>query len=157
MGSTVRSATPTNQPQKLTAGSIRWRCWPLVDQPAWSWIVPLGIVMAGYSVYWVGGGWFLAFAVGAALAITLRSFLLPVTFEVTSSALRRLALGRLRLIPWQAIRAYQLRPTGIMFFQRADPTTLDLPNGLFVPYPPDADELLIAVRLYSPHAVELPS
>jgi hypothetical protein len=27
---------------------------------------------------------------------------------------------------------------------------------LFVPYPPDEDELLMAVRLYLPHAVELP-
>ncbi len=157
MGSTVRSIIAPDQPQQLTAGSLRWRNWPLVDQPAWSWAVPLGIFAVAFLVYWVSGSWFMATAAAAALAAAMRSFLLPTTFEVTSSGLRRLALGRLRLIPWQAIRAYQLRATGVLLFQRADPTTLDLPGGLFVPYPYDEDELLVAVRLYLPHAAELPS
>ena len=32
----------------------------------------------------------------------------------------------MRLVPWHAIRAYQLRSTGVVFFQRADPTPIDL-------------------------------
>ena len=156
MGSTVRSTIPSNQPQQLTAGSLRWRSWPLVDQPAGSWIVPLAIFAVAFLVYWASGSWFMATAAAVALAVAMRSFLLPTTFEVTSSGLRRLALRRVRLVPWQAIRAYQLRATGVLFFQRADPTPLDLPGGLFVQFPPDEDELLVAVRLYLPHAVVLP-
>jgi hypothetical protein len=156
MGSTVRSTIPPSEPQQLTAGSLRWRSWPLVDQPAWSWAVPLAIFAVAFLVYWASGSWFMATAAAAALSAALWSFLLPTTFEVTSSGLRRLALWRTRLVPWQAIRAYQLRATGVLFFQRADPTALDLQGGLFVPYPPDEDELLVAVRLYLPHAVELP-
>ena len=156
MGSTVRTTIPPDQPQQLTAGSLRWRSWPLVDRPAWSWAVPLTIFAVAFFVYWASGSWFMATAAAAALAVALWSFLLPTTFEVTSAGLRRLALGRIRLVPWQAIRAYQLRATGVLFFQPTDPTALDLPGGLFVPYPQDEDELLVAVRQYLPHAVELP-
>jgi hypothetical protein len=155
MGSTVRSMSPPFPPQQL-AGSLRWRTWPLVDQPTWSWVVPLGILSVGSFVYWFAGSWFLAILACAALTAAFWQFLLPVTYEVTSLGLRRQALRRLRLVPWQAIRAYQMRTTGAALFRRADPTALDLPSSLFVPYPPDADELLVALRLYLPHAVEVP-
>lgn len=122
----------------------------------WSWLVPLGILSIGGSVYWLGGGWFLAALACAALSAAFWQFLLPITYEVTSLGLRRQALRRLRLIPWQAIRAYQLRSTGVACFRRPDPTAMDLPSCLFVPYPSDADELLVALRLYLPHAVEVP-
>ena len=156
MGSTIRSTTPPVEPQQLAAGSLRWRSWPLVDQPAWSWLVPLGILLVGCFVFWLGGGWFLALVASAALATALWQFVLPVSYEVTSLGLRRLTLRRVRLVPWQAIRAYQMRATGVAFFQRPDPTAMDMLSSLFVPYPPDEDELLVAVRLYLRHAVELP-
>jgi hypothetical protein len=151
MGSTVRSTSP---PQQLSTGSLRLRSWPLVDQPMWSWLVPLGILLVSSYVYWIGG-WFLATLTSAALVVAFWQFWLPVSYEVTSLGLKRLALRRLRLVPWQAIRAYQMRATGVAFFRRPDPTAMDLPNSLFVPYPPDEDELLVAVRLYLPHAVEV--
>jgi hypothetical protein len=151
MGSTVRSTSP---PQQLSTGSLRWRSWPLVDQPTWSWLVPLSILLVSGYVYWLGG-WFLAALTCAALIIAFWQFMLPVSYEVTSLGLRRLALRRVRLVPWQAIRAYEMRATGVAFFRRPEPTAMDLPSSLFVPYPPDADELLVAVRLYLPHAVEV--
>jgi hypothetical protein len=156
MGSTVRSTTP---PILLHAASdsIRWRCWPLVEHAAWSWLALAGIAVAAGFVYWMGGGWVLALAVMAALAAILWQFLVPVTFEATPLGLRRYALGRVRLVPWQAMRAYQLRPTGVVFYQSPDPSRLDLLRSLFVPYPADEDELLLALRMYLPHATELPS
>ena len=156
MGSTVRSMSPPFPPPQLAAGSLRWRSWPLVDQPMWAWLVPLGILSIGGFVFWLGGSWILALVACAALAAAFWQFLLPVTYEVTSLGLRRQALRRRRLIPWQAIRAYQLRTTGVACFRRPEPTAMDLPNCLFVPYPPDADELLVALRLYLPHAVDVP-
>ncbi len=153
MGSTIRSTGPPIQLQANT--SVRWRNWPLVDRPTWSWLVPLGILILSGIVFQLGGGWFLSLVVIAALAAVLWQFLVPVSFEVTSLGLRRYALGRVRLIPWQAIRAYQLRPTGIVFFQQPSPTKLDLLSSLFVPYPQAEDEMLVAVRSYLPHASEL--
>jgi hypothetical protein len=118
--------------------------------------VPLGIALAGGFVYWSGGGWLVTLAIVAALAVVLWQFLLPVRFELTSLGVRRYALGRVRLIPWQAIRAYQLRRSGIVFFQHPSPTKIDFARSLFVPYPADEDELLVTIRLYLPHATELP-
>ena len=155
MGSTIRSSTPPVQSQQLATGSLRWRSWPLADHLAWSWLVPLAILMVGFFVFWLGGGWFLAILASGALAVTLWQFICPVSYEVTSLGLRRHALGRIRLVPWQAIRAYQLRATGVALFQRSDPTAADCLGSLFVPYPSDEDELLVAMRLYLPSAVEL--
>jgi hypothetical protein len=156
MGSTIRSTGP---PILLhtASDSIRWRNWPLVDCAAWPWLALIGIAAVGGFVFWMGGSWFLALAVMAALAVILWQFLVPVTYEATSLGLRRYALGRVRLVPWQAIRAYQLRPTGVVLYQTPDPTRLDLLRSLFVPYPTDEDEMLVAVRMYLPHATEMPS
>lgn len=155
MGSTIRT---TQQPDAEPSGSasIRWRSWPLVDQSPWSWLLPVGILGIAALICWLDGGWALAICALVALAIAMWQFMLPVNFEICSLGVRRYALGRTRLVPWRAIRAYQLRSTGVVFFQRSDPTTIDLLTSLFVPYSRDEDEVVVALRLYLPHAVELP-
>jgi hypothetical protein len=156
MGSTIRSTGPPILLHTDGAETIRWRSWPLVDHASWSWTALVGMALVGGFVLWMGGSWFLALAIIAALTVIMRQFLVPVTFEVTSLGLRRYALGRVRLVPWQAIRAYQLRSTGVLFVQHPTPTRLDILRGLFVPYPADEDEMLVELRMYLPHATELP-
>ncbi|HEX4415205.1 MAG TPA: hypothetical protein VH107_16355 [Lacipirellulaceae bacterium] len=156
MGSTIRSPTSTSEPHSLASGSLRWRTWPLVDWIAWSWMLPVGIILLGLFVFWQGGGLPLAIAAMIVAAISVWPMWLPTNFEVTSLGLRRKTPQRIRLIPWTAIRAYQLRTTGVMLFQQPEPSTRDVLSGLFVPYPQDADELVVALRLYVPHATELP-
>lgn len=156
MGSTVRSPTSPSEPRSLAAGSLRWRTWPLIDRIAWSWLLPVGIILLGLFVYWEGGGLPLAIAAMIVAAISVWPMWLPTTFEVTSLGLRRKTPQRIRLIPWTAIRAYQLRATGVMLFQQPNPSGLEMLGGLFVPYPNDADELVVALRLYVSHATELP-
>jgi len=155
MGSTVRRKPNLVEPESSGSATIRWRNWPLVDAPQWSWLLPIAVLCVGAVVWLLGGGWLLALAAVAALAVGMWQFFLPTTFEVCSLGIRRLALGRTRLVPWHAIRAYQLRSTGAVFFQRVDPTALDVLSSFFVPYPHDEDEMVVAVRLYLPNAVEL--
>jgi hypothetical protein len=154
MASTTRSRTP--QIEHPAAAALRWRSWPLKDRPRWSWLVACGLLGAGAAVWFAGGGWLLGVAAIAGLAGTLWQFLLPVRYEVDSLGVRRSALRRSRLIPWHSVRAYQLRPTGVVLYQRVDPTKIDLLRSVFVPYPGDEDELLCAMREHLPHAVELP-
>lgn len=157
MGSTVRSiGRPDEEESAAPSATIRWRNWPLADEWHWSWLLPLGILGVGAAVAWLGDGWLVGLVAVGTLAVAMWQFLLPVTYEVCSLGIRRYALGRMRLVPWSAIRAYQLRSTGVVFFQRSDPTAIDLLNSLFVPYPSDEDEVVVAVRLYLPQAVELP-
>ncbi len=141
--------------ESSATATIRWRSWPLADNPRTSWLLPTGVLSAGIIVLWLGGGWLLSLVAVVSLALTVWQYLLPVTFEICSLGVRRYALGRMRLVQWSAIRAYQLRSTGVVFFQRVDPTTIDLLSSIFVPYPSDEDEVVVAVRLYLPHAMEM--
>ena len=156
MGSTVRTTSKPEESERLAAAVIRWRSWPLADNPRWSWLLPVAMLCIGVVLWSLGGGWFVPLVAILSMAMSLWQFLLPVTFEICATGVRRCALKRTRLVPWQAIRAYQLRSTGVVFFQRPDPTTIDWLNSLFVPYPTEEDEVVIAVRLYLPHAIELP-
>lgn len=157
MSSTVRSSASTSGPVPLSAGVVRWRCWPLVDQRAWSWIVPLLLVLTALIVGWWDGGLFLAIFVSGVGLTCLRSFLFPVSYELSATGLQRRAFGRLRLIPWQAIRSYQLRTSGVLCFRRDRPTLLDLPGSLFIPFPTDADDVVSALMQYLSRANELPN
>jgi hypothetical protein len=128
----------------------------MLDHIAWSWLLPLGIALVGLFVFWMGSSVLLAIAAMIAVAVAMWPMWLPTTFEVTSLGLRRKTPRRIRLIPWTAIRSYQLRTTGAMLFQHPEPSVLDIVSGLFVPYPDDPDELIVALRLYLPHATEVP-
>jgi hypothetical protein len=122
----------------------------------WSWAVPVGILLVGLFTFCAGDSWFVAFIAVAALAITLRSFFLPTHFEATPLGLRRRSMRNVRVIPWPSIRAYQVRATGLVLYQRSDPTAIDLPQSLFVPFPDESADILAATKSYLPHAVELP-
>jgi hypothetical protein len=135
----------------------RWRSWPLWDHVSWSWAIPLAILLFGGVVGYWGSSVLLAILVVVGITATLWQFFMPVTYEIDVLGLRRYALARTRLIPWHAVRAYRLRPTGIVLYQRGDPTKIDLLRSTFVPYPPDEDEALIAIRDHLPHAAELPN
>jgi hypothetical protein len=135
---------------------LRWRSWPLRDNIHWSWAVVLACALAGGAVTLVSGNWLLGILAMAALAVAGRQFLLPATYEVYSLGFRRHTLGRTRIVPWHAVRAYRPSATGIILFQRPDPTAVDALRSFFLPYPADEDELLCAVREHLGHAVELP-
>jgi hypothetical protein len=152
MTSTSRSTAPA-RPEK--SDTLYWRSWPLVERRPWSWLAIVFLASVGVGVWYLDGGWMLAAAAAVGLALTLWEFLLPVDYEVASQGLRRSVLNRTRLVPWHAIRAYQLRPTGIVLYQRSDPGTIDMLRSMFVPFPSEADELLVAMRQYASHATEL--
>jgi hypothetical protein len=154
MGSTVRSLSKPADTESAALATIRWRDWPLADRWHWSWSIPAGIFLAGAMVTWLSG-WPLGLVAVAALALAAWQFLIPVTYEICSLGLRRYALGRMRLVPWSAVRSYQLRTTGVVLYQRPDPTAFDVLSSIFVPYPNDEDEIVVALRLYLPHALEL--
>ena len=153
MESTKRTKTPPVSSEQVA--TLTWRTWPLADRWRWSWLVVVLLAIVGVGVWILGGGFLLAIATTGGLATTLWQFFLPVEYEVAAHGLRRRVLGRTRLVPWHAIRAYRLRPAGVVFYQRSDPSNFDLLRSIFVPYPSDADELLCAVRQHASHATEL--
>jgi hypothetical protein len=153
MTSTSRSIKQPIRPEQEEA--LVWRFWPLVDGRRWSWLIVVVLASVAGGVWYLGGGWVLAFAAAAGLGVTLWSFWLPVSYEAASLGLRRRVLNRTRLVPWHAIRAYRLRPTGVVIYQRSDPGIVEALRSMFIPFPPEADDLLVAMRQYASHAVEL--
>jgi hypothetical protein len=154
MGTTTR--TKLSPAREVETPVIRWRVWPLMDNLRWSWAVGGGVLSVGGAVWYSGGDWRLSLAAMAGLSATLWQFFLPVEYEIGPLGLRQQALGRTRLMPWHAVRAYQLRSSGVVLYPRDEPTKADLLRSLFVPYPADADELLCAMREHLSHAAELP-
>jgi hypothetical protein len=146
-----------SQASEPAAAPLRWQTWPLVEHPRWSWTVPVGILAAGGGVTYLSGNWLAGLVATAALAISLWQFLLPVSYEISPLGLRRQALGRMRLVPWHAVRSYHPQATGVVLYPVPDPTAVDVLRSLFVPYPADEDEMLCAVREYLGHAMELPA
>ncbi|MCI0332914.1 MAG: hypothetical protein L0228_06790 [Planctomycetes bacterium] len=155
MDSTTRTKKQASAASPEIAATLSWRRWPLVDGRRWSWISIVGLASIGAGVWYLGGGWLLTTAAVAGLTATCWQFFLPVEYEVVSLGLRRRSFGRTRLVPWHAIRAYQLRPSGVVLYQRSEPTKLDLLRSMFIPNPPDADELLCAIRQHASHALEV--
>lgn len=155
MPSTIRDRNESSSPEQPQI--LRWRSWPLLEQRRWSWLVLLAITAVGSFVWLLGGGWLLALAFVVGMAATLWQFLFPLDYELRPFGLRYNTLRRTRLVPWQSVRAYQPRATGVIMYQRANPTHVDVLQSLFVPYPSDEDELLCVLRQYLSHAVELPS
>jgi hypothetical protein len=143
--------------EEAAVDQLRWQRWPLVDNRRWSWLTIIGILTVGGIVSYFSSSWLVALVAMAGLTATLWQFFVPVRYELGSLGLRRSALGRTTFLGWQAVRAYQLRPTGAVLFTRPDPTAIDLLRSVFVPYPAEEDEALCALRNYLPHAVELPT
>jgi hypothetical protein len=127
-----------------------------MERAPWSWLAIVAVLAVGGLVLRAGGNWLLAVAAMIGFVATFWQFFVPVDYEVGTPGLQRTALGRTRWVPWHAVQAYQLRMTGIVLYQRFDPTKLDLLRSLFVPYPADADEAICVMRHYLAHALELP-
>ena len=142
--------------QRASVSTLRWRSWPLVDHPRWLPSVFSGLLLVGGAVWWFSRSWPAALIALACLAAALWQYLLPVTYEIHALGLSRYALGRTQILPWHAIRSFQPRSTGIMLFQRTDPTPMDAYNGWFLPYSKDEDETLCSIRQHLRHAVEMP-
>jgi hypothetical protein len=156
MGSTFPSIVESTKLDEGAPIAIQWRCWPLVDYRPWSAIVILGVFSVTALVAYTGASWLVATASGVGLTATLWQFFVPVGYELGSLGVKRTALGRTRLLPWHAVRAYQLRGTGVVLYQHAEPIKIDLLRSVFVPYPAEEEELICALRQHLSHAAELP-
>lgn len=129
----------------------------MADHARWSWLVCAAILLVAGLVIAAGGSWLLAALTAVGLSISLWSFFVPLSYELTSLGFRRAAFGRIRSVPWHTVRAYHRRTTGVVLYQQFEPTKMDLLRSIFLPYPADEDEMICTLRQYLPHAVELPA
>jgi hypothetical protein len=127
-----------------------------VEHKRWSWLVVFAVLAVGGACSYFTDSLLPGLFVVVGLSATLWQFFAPVRYAIDSLGIRRSALGRARHVAWPTVRAYQLRPTGVLLFQRPDPIAIDLLRSMFIPYPADEDEILCALREHLSHALELP-
>lgn len=134
---------------------LSWRVWPLADGKRWSWLVLLLTLAIGVGIWYVGKSWLLALAAVAGVVATGWHFFVPIEYEVTPIGIRRRIANRTRMLPWHAIRAYQIRNSGIVLYQRTGPASIDLLRSMFIPFPSDPKELISALRTHASHAADV--
>ena len=75
---------------------IRWRSWPVRDEPGRGLLVTIGLVTLTVAIGWLSGEVYLALAALAALVVALWRFFLPVAFELSGEGVDQRLLGRRR-------------------------------------------------------------
>ena len=127
---------------------IRWRSWPVRDEPLHSAVIAGGLLIAVVTVYGVAGRAYLAVLALAALAIALRRFFVPVEYELSEDGVDRWLFGRQRRIRWQAVGRYEVCRQGVLLFPYKDLSVLAVFRGLYVPFLSHREEILAHVRHY---------
>ena len=108
--------------------------WPLRQRPVSS-LLTIGIaILASAFVGWWFEFWPLGGIIAVLLAITGWTILLPQRIELSSTGIRHVVLGRVRLIPWTAIRRYTVHATGVVLLPDDQVIGLSPLRGLFLPW-----------------------
>jgi hypothetical protein len=108
----------------------------------------MGLVAAGFFVYWQTDRFHLAIGAGLALAVSAWRFFVPVTFELNAEGVHQWVWGRHRRIPWSDIRHHQMFSSGVLLLPYEHGAPMDVMHGLFLPWGMRRDEILAQLRYY---------
>ena len=128
--------------------SLRWRSWPLRDEPLRASLVVLGLVAAGAILITCGVAAHMALLAVLALAITLWRIFVPVAFELNADGVNQTLLGQRRQLPWSAVRRYEVNAAGVLLLPHADRCSMDFFRGLYLPWNRHREELLTQIRYH---------
>jgi hypothetical protein len=134
----------TDEPPPL----VRWRSWPLRENPLIGMLALAGLVGAGMYVYWATGRMHLAIGAALALAVAGWRFFVPVTFELNSEGVHQWFLGRHRRIPWTEVRRHRVFRSGTLLLPYERDAPIDVLHGLFLPWGRRREEILAQLRYY---------
>ena len=128
--------------------SLSWRSWPLGQNILGGSILLISLSVAGMGVHFVTGQIHLALLAAAVLAIALWRFFLPVAFELNADGVNQWLFGRHKLIPWRAIRRYEVYSSGVLLLPFYDGCVMDAFRGLHLPWGDHRDEVLAHLHYY---------
>lgn len=128
--------------------AVRWRSWPLREQPGRTLVVAVCLLGAGVVVGWSTGRVHLAILAVAALALALWRFFVPVEFALSHQGVDQRLLGRWRRIAWEAIRHYELCPSGVLLLPDEDHSPISVFRGLYLPFADHRPQVLAHVQFY---------
>ncbi len=133
---------------------VRWRSWPLRENPLAAAFVLAALIAAGFGVHWVTGGVLLAVFASIALTASMWRYFVPVTYELNTDGIHQWTLGRHRRAPWNEVRHYETCPGGVMLLPHAEACPIDAFRGLYLPWGDRGEEVMNQVRYYLEPAVD---
>ena len=128
--------------------AVRWRVWPLWDNPFRGAAVLAALAMAGFVAEWATGRPYLGLVVAAVLMASIWKFFVPVSFDLDQNGVSRQFFGRRYRIPWRSIHRLEIHPTGVLFMPHEDACPMDVFQGLFLPWDDCREEVLAQVEFY---------
>ncbi len=114
--------------------SVRWRVWPMLDQPVRGAAILLAIVFAGLLTQLATGRTQLGLLVSVVLMAAAWRFFLPTSFELDRKGVNQRRFGHRRRITWKAIRRHEHCEEGVLLLPHLDDCPLDRLRGLFLPW-----------------------
>lgn len=142
---------PSDQPPALPPEPpppVRWRSWPLRDDVLRAVLLVIGLLLVAGGLAWLSGAAYLGALAMAALLVALWRFFLPVVFELSGEGVSQRLFGRPRLIPWRAVRRYEVRRAGVLLLPDENRSPLAPLRGLYLPWTTHRDEVLAHVGHY---------
>ena len=128
--------------------SVRWRVWPLLEQPSWGACIVAAITFTGLITHWATDRPQLGLLVSFALMAAIWRFFLPTSFELDRHGLDQRRFGHHRRVPWKAIRRHERCEAGVLLLPRTDDCPLDRLRGLFLPWAEKRDEVLAQIDFH---------
>jgi len=115
-----------------------------------------GLAAAAMVVYLFSRQITLAALASVALTAALWRFFLPVEFQLSEKGVDQWYLGRRRHIPWGKIVRHEVCAAGVLLLPDKAPSVLSAFRGLYVPFGPHRDAVLVFVQHYLERAGQSP-
>jgi hypothetical protein len=130
-------------PEEVTLSS-----WGLRDLGWYGWANLLLAAVVACAVGWLTGWPLAGWGVLALLLLSLWRFWLPIRFELGPHGITQTVLSRTTIIPWTAIRSYEVRRKGVLLFADAVLTPLSPLRALYLPWAGDREQVLGHIEYY---------
>ena len=125
---------------------LRWRSWPVRDNPRQALGVALLLVAVGMFVYVLTEQATIAAVAVAALVAAMWQFFVPARFEIDSDGIWRNLFGWYTCFAWQDICRYEVDDDGVVLRADDDPSPLAYLRSVAVPWRGHRAELLAALH-----------
>jgi hypothetical protein len=148
-------STTVELPELLSPGSeqVRWKSWPLRQEPRVAVLALLGLVAAGVVVYVELGSPAMMLVLLIALGLAGWRLFLPVDFTVDEAGVLQQWPGRRRYDDWNSFRGFSPLADGFILWPSENCCPLDAAHGLFLPCTGPRAELAGLLRR---HLLEMP-
>ena len=144
----------TPESPQIGSAEIRWRWWPLRQQPLVTMLAALGFVAVAALIDFVLASPAMVCVALIALGLAGWQFFVPVDFTVDDGGVKQQWLARRRYDDWNSFRAFSSLAQGFILWPSESCCPLDATRSLFLPCRREKTDVVVLLRR---HLVETPS